>query len=99
MDSLERVNAWLAAERRLGRDDGQPRDEIVSLLEDRRDALEEHGERPDLLNVDSLTELPDRFQPAARPDPDDIETVVTWNGDDERSLGATQKINNGLSNS
>lgn len=43
IDSIERVNAWIAVERRLDRG---PRDAVIERLEDRREFLEEVGERP-----------------------------------------------------
>lgn len=50
MDRIERVEAWRAAERRLGRgEDGGPRSFVIDLLDERRAQLEEIGERPDRL--------------------------------------------------
>ncbi|WP_089650117.1 hypothetical protein [Halobacterium hubeiense] len=44
IDSLETVNAWLAVERQLDRG---PRDNVMAALRERRQFLEEHGERPE----------------------------------------------------
>lgn len=99
MFRLDRIAVWETAERRLGKNDGDPRDGIIDLLEERREFLLENGERPDLLDVDSIEDLPDRYQPAARPDPDDVETVVTWEGQEERPESASSKINSGLTDS
>ncbi|WP_424001216.1 hypothetical protein ACOZ4I_15765 [Haloarcula salina] len=50
MDSLQRVRAWRAVERRLAaRDDRDPRAKIMQRLDQREEWLELHGERPDRL--------------------------------------------------
>ena len=47
MDTIERIEIWRAAERRLGRGpDGGPRSVVIDLLDERRAELEEIGERP-----------------------------------------------------
>lgn len=46
IDRIPVVNAWLAVERNLPRG---PRDRVVAKLRERRQFLEEHGERPDEL--------------------------------------------------
>jgi hypothetical protein len=72
IDRIRVARAWIAVERALGRgsDDG-PRDAVIEMLEDRIAFLQEHGERPrDLRAAD---QLPDRYYPGARPDPDEVE--------------------------
>ncbi|WP_226010509.1 hypothetical protein [Halomicrobium salinisoli] len=50
MDSLDRVRAWRAAERRLAAEDGrEPRAKVMQRLDQREEWLELHGERPDRL--------------------------------------------------
>ena len=44
IDHINVVNAWIAAERRLDRG---PRAKVLEWLEDRKEALEAHGERGD----------------------------------------------------
>lgn len=86
MERIDVVNAWLMVERRLDRG---PRDKIVELLEDRRDYLEEHGERPrDIPALDG----PPRYTPR---EVRDVESVdVTWpdREDGDRSGSATSKL-------
>lgn len=67
IDSLERARLWLAAERRLGRDDGSPRAGVVDLLEERITYLEEHGERPGVLPTE---DGPERYQPTTHDRPE-----------------------------
>jgi hypothetical protein len=69
---VDRVNAWLAAERRLGNPDDAPyreacpRQAVVQRLLKRREYLEDQGERPrDIpaaLDADPRS-VPDRFHP------------------------------------
>ena len=77
IDRLEVVNAWIAVERKLDRG---PRDQIIDLLEERKDYLEDHGERPDLRTT-SLDERPPRYQLHHRDLPDANVTVVTDDGE------------------
>jgi hypothetical protein len=50
MDTLQRLRAWRAVERRLAaRDDREPRAAIMQRLDQREEWLELHGERPDRL--------------------------------------------------
>ncbi|WP_135304130.1 hypothetical protein [Haloarcula amylovorans] len=50
MDSVERVRAWRAAERRLAaRYDREPRAKVMQRLDQREEWLDLHGERPDRL--------------------------------------------------
>jgi len=50
IDSLERVRAWRAVERRLAaRDDREPRETVTRQLDAREAWLERHGERPERL--------------------------------------------------
>jgi len=61
IDRLSVVNAWIAVEKNLDRG---PRDKVLSLLEDRKRYLEEHGERPDEFDVDHNVET--------------VESVAVW---------------------
>jgi len=45
IDRFERLRAWIAVERALGRANGDPRSAIIGLLEDRERVLEEIGDR------------------------------------------------------
>jgi hypothetical protein len=81
IDSLAVVRAWKAIERKLGRDDGGPREQIMQLLEDREQYLEEHGDRADR----TAGKTHDReLEPA----------VVTINGEpaDDRRQSAKQRL-------
>ncbi len=49
IDRLPVINAWIAVEKNLSRG---PRDKVLSLLEDRKHYLEEHGERPEEFDID-----------------------------------------------
>jgi len=50
MDSLARIRAWKAVERRLGRGrDGGPRSWVIEQLDERETTLDRIGERPDRL--------------------------------------------------
>ena len=71
IDCLEVVGAWQAAERKLAvKEDRQPREHVLQLLEARRDWLLEHGERPENLRTEWPHELPDRYQPFDREVPE-----------------------------
>ena len=50
IDSLQRIRAWRAVERRLAaRDDRDPRPKVIQRLDQREEWLKLHGERPDRL--------------------------------------------------
>jgi hypothetical protein len=75
IDTVERVRAWKAIERRLAdQDDRKPRAKIMQWLDQREEWLELHGERPDRLQErDEPRDLPPvktKF-----PDRDDIDTA------------------------
>lgn len=78
IDRLEVVNAWIAVERKLARG---PRDLIIELLEDRKQYLEAHGERPDDLRSTPAHELPERYQPTDRDSPDKECYIITSDGE------------------
>lgn len=47
IDHIATANAWIAIERALGRgDNGGPREQVISLLEERITELKDTGERP-----------------------------------------------------
>jgi hypothetical protein len=56
IDRLSVITAWIAVEKKLDRG---PRDKVISLLEDRKRYLEEHGERPDEFDIDRDVESTD----------------------------------------
>lgn len=91
MDQLGRINAWLQAERELGRDNGAPRAGVIQLLEARRDYLLDAGQRP---TPDTPTdERPDRFQHTTHTRPQKPDWRL--NGDpwsEARSSSATVKL-------
>ena len=87
IDSLSVANAWLAIERRLDRG---PREQIVELLEARIAHLEDVGERPDDLPSE---DGPARYQARRVRDVEPVEVRWTDYENDERSLGATSKLN------
>ncbi len=59
IDYIEIVRAWKAIERKLGRDDGDPREQIMALLDEREEFLRENGERPDRLEpLDEPRDIP-----------------------------------------
>jgi len=62
IDRLEVVNAWIAVERNPKT--RGPRDKVLSLLEDRKRFLKEHGERPDEFDIDRDVET--------------VESVAVW---------------------
>lgn len=71
IDSLELIEAWRAVERLLAdKHDRDVREPIINALDERKETLEEIGERPDRLVMC---------------DPDDVpstESVATWDTDD-----------------
>lgn len=82
IDRLEVVGAWEAAERKLADERGrEPRDHVMELLQQRREYLLEHGERPDDLRGEWPHELPDRYQPADRENPPKEVYVRTADGE------------------
>jgi len=67
IDRLEVVGAWLGAERRLAAEqDRQPRDHVINLPQQRRESLQENGERPKESRPHHRHELPERYQPHDR---------------------------------
>lgn len=67
IDRIEVVGAWIAAERKLATEQGrQPRQHVLDLLEQRRDVLQEHGERPERFRTEWPQDLPDRYNPTNR---------------------------------
>lgn len=73
IDRLERVRAWMAVERALGRANGDPRTAVMSLLDEREQFLEEVGERPDRNVRREIEDVP--AVDAEYPDRPDIETA------------------------
>lgn len=67
IDRLDVIGAWKATERRLATEqDRQPRQHVLDLLDDRREYLLEHGERPRDFSTQYPHELPERYQPQRR---------------------------------
>jgi len=84
MDRLDRLRAWKAVERRLGRGrDGGPRRWVIDRLDEREATLEEIGERPDRLP----------FGPRRPPEMLDTESNAVRRGDSGRS--ALDKVSSG----
>jgi len=93
IDRLPVLRAWLAIERRLDRG---PRDYVIDLLDERERFLQEHGDRPrDLRDAD---ELPDRYYPGGRTDPDDVELEKNLiNGEPASEVDRSTHIRSGRS--
>lgn len=81
IDRLAVVNAWIAVERKLDRG---PRDRVIDLLEQRREFLQEHGERPDDLRTEWPQDLPERYNPANRDREVPPKECYVITADDER---------------
>ena len=92
IDRIETVNAWIAVERKLDRG---PRDLVVQLLEDRREYLEAHGERPDELEVPA-EEKPDRYRLL---DSKTTESCLVWCDRDDGKRTGTYRRNRRFDNS
>lgn len=98
IDRIEVVGAWLAAERKLATEQGrEPRSHVIDLLEQRREFLQDHGERPENLRTEWPHELPERYQPTDRDVPPKQWSLVTTDGDrvpfdDHRGNSASAKL-------
>ena len=82
IDRIEVIGAWLAAERKLATEQGrQPRQHVLDALEQRREWLLEHGERPEDLRTEWPHELPERYRPFDRDVPPKEAYVIKCDGE------------------
>lgn len=73
IDTLEKCRAWRAVELRLAdRYDREPREAVLGWIEEREAFLEEHGDREDRLDYDSI---PDREERVERRTAEEYEAI------------------------